>query len=195
MADDPHAVSALAPDYSRGWLERETPTSRVAEHLGVPIVGIGADLPDHDLLLLGSVGRGLTTLAAALAVSQFGAEPQLVTGHGSGISDVQWMEKVVNVRSWVVDEIPQPISALVGLLDSTDVPVLVDGVIAAAAVACASSGADVQAPVLGAEPVQKFLLDRANVPVWGIAGIGPGEGLGALSGLAMLRLALLARAQ
>ncbi len=194
LGDDPEAVSALPEDYSLGWLERQTPTSRVAEYLEVPIVAAGEELPDHDLLLLGSVGRGMTTLAAALAVSQFGAEPQLVTGHGSGITDVQWMDKVVDVRSRKLADTSGPVEALAAVLEQAEVPVLLDGVIAAAAASLVASPGDVQAPVLGAEPAQKFFLDRANVPVWGTSGIGPGEGLGALSGLAMLRLALLAGA-
>ena len=192
LNDDATAVSALPENYSAGWLDRQTPTSRVAEYLQVPIVAAGQELPDHDLLLLGSVGRGMTTLAAAFAVSQLNAEPQLVTGHGSGISDLQWMEKLVDVRSRTQTDVPPPVAALVAVLEQADVPVLLDGVVSAAAAALVSPGTDVQAPVVGAEPVQQFFLDRANVPVWGSSGIGPGEGLGSLSGLAMLRLALLA---
>ncbi len=69
---------------------------------------------------------------------------------------------------------------------------LLDGVTAAAAACVAQRTPPVQAPTLGDEPVQRLLLDRAEVPFWGTYGIGPGEGLGALAGLAMLRLALLA---
>lgn len=192
LADDNSAVSALPRDYSVGWLDRQTPTSRVAEYLQVPVVAAADDLPAHDVLLLGSVGRGMTTLAAARAVSQFNAEPQLVTGHGSGISDIQWMDKLVDVRARVIPDAPGPVEALAAVLEQAQVPVLLDGVIAATAAALVTPNAEVQAPVVGAEPVQQFFLDRANVPVWGTSGIGPGEGLGALSGLAMLRLALLA---
>ena len=190
--DDPTAVSALPLDYATGWLDRQTPTSRVADYLDVPIAAAGDGLPEHDLLLLGSVGRGMTTLAAAFAVSQFNAEPQLVTGHGSGINDLQWMDKLIDVRSREMPDVPAPVARLVAVLEQTEVPVLLDGVMAAAAAALVAPDSDVQAPVLGSEPVQRFFLDRANVPVWGDSGIGPGEGLGALSGLAMLRLALLA---
>jgi hypothetical protein len=84
------------------------------------------------------------------------------------------------------------VAQLTALLESSTVPVLLDGVIAAAAAANAENLPPVQTPVLGLEPVQRFLLDRANVPVWGSSGVGPGEGLGALSGLALLRLALVA---
>lgn len=190
--DDPDALSRLPDGYSDGWLLRDSATARVASYLAVDVVAAGADLPDHDLLMLGAVGRGLTTVASAVAVSQFGAEPQLVTGYGSGVTAEQWMDKVVDVRSRHLTEVPPVIATLAAYLEQATVPVLLDGVIAAAAAACAQRLPEVQAPVLGDEPAQRFFLDRANVPVWGSSGIGPGEGLGALSGLAMLRLALLA---
>ncbi len=192
LADDAAAVSALPPGYADDWLHRDTPAARVAQYLGVTIVAADAEPPDHDLLLLAAVGRGLTTVAASVAVSMFGAEPQLVTGYGSGITDEQWMDKVADVRSREMVEVPPVITSLVSWLEHAQVPVLLDGVIAAAAASCADHLPAVQAPVLGTEPVQRFFLDRANVPVWGSSGIGPGQGLGALSGLALLRLALLA---
>lgn len=194
LGDDPEAVSVLAPDHSSGWLSRDTPTRRVADSLNVPIFIAGSDpVPEgHDLLLLGAVGRGLTTMASSLAVTYFDAEPQQVVGHGSGISDVQWMTKVRDVRDRRADTVPEPVAQLAAVLDGTHTPVLLDGVTAAAAASVAQHLPPVQAPTLGDEPVQRFLLERADVPVWGSYGIGPGEGLGALSGLAMLRIALLA---
>jgi hypothetical protein len=194
MHDDPQAVSALPEDHSATWLARDTATRRVAESLGVPIVVAGTEpLPEgHDLLLLGAVGRGLTTAAALLAVQQFDAEPQKVVGHGSGITDVQWMAKVADVRDRRLDDVPTPIAHLAAVLEHAQVPVLLDGVTAAAAACVAHHTPPLQAPTLGDEPVQRLLLDRAEVPCWGSYGIGPGEGLGALAGLAMLRLALLA---
>lgn len=192
VADDATAVSALPQGYSQQWWLRDTATARVADYLGVTMVAADSEPPDHDLLLLGAVGRGLTTTAAALAVSVFGAEPQLVTGYGSGITDEQWMDKVADVRSRELVDVPPVVAALIPWLEQAQVPVLLDGVIAAAAACCADQLPGAQAPVLGAEPVQRFFLDRANIPVWGTSGIGPGEGLGALAGLAMLRLALLA---
>ncbi len=194
MHDDPQAVSVLAEDHCATWLTRDTATKRVAESLGVPIVVAGAEpLPEgHDLLLLGAVGRGLTTAAALLAVQQFDAEPQKVVGHGSGITDVQWMAKVADVRDRRLDDVPTPVAHLAAVLEHAQVPVLLDGVTAAAAACVAARLPSTQAPCLGDEPVQRFLLERAEVPVWGDYGIGPGEGLGALTGLAILRLALLA---
>jgi nicotinate-nucleotide--dimethylbenzimidazole phosphoribosyltransferase len=190
--DDPDAVSALPPDHGAAYDVAAGATGRVAADLGVPVMDLGTDLPAHDLLLLGEVGRGLTSLAARMAVGMFGAEPQLVVGHGSGIDDLGWMRKVQAVRDHPLSEPPPCVSATAGLLAASTVPVLLDGVLSAAAAAVAGPGPEVQAPVLGEEPVQRFLLDRADVGVWGLSGIGPGAGLGALAGLATLRLALLA---
>jgi hypothetical protein len=192
--DDPTAVSALSPGHGATWPQRETPTSRVAAHLDVPVFVAGTgDLPEgHDLLLLASAGRGMTTLAASVAVTHFAAEPQLVVGYGSGIDDQQWMDKVQDVRTRTDAQLPEPIAQLVQVLQEADVPVLLDGVVSAAAAAIAGQPPPVQAPVCGDEPVQRFFLDRCEAGVWGTSGIGPGEGLGALSGLATLRLALLA---
>ena len=202
IADDPDAVSALAPDFGSQWQHRttqgSTATARVAEHLQVPIHVLGeTPLPEgHDLILLADSGRGLTSRAAEVAVARFDAEPQLVVGMGSGISDSQWMEKVVRVRARAgTEELPEPVAALAGVLEvasERDVPVLLDGAVSAAAAAVASTCPQMQIPVMGDEPVQKYFVDRIEAGVWGGNAVGPGLGLGALSGLAMLRLALLA---
>ena len=189
--DDPDAVSELPQDYAAGWRAEATPTGRVADYLNVPVHTFPDELPEHDLLLVGEVGRGLTTLAARIAVGMFGAEPQLVVGHGSGISDVGWMDKVQQVRDAPLSEPPPALEALARLIADSAAPVLLDGVLSAAAAALAEQPL-AQAPVTGDEPAGRFLLERADVPVWGLTGIGPGEGLGALAGLAHLRLALLA---
>ncbi len=104
VADDPDAVSALPVDHGSRWRERtragKTATARVAEHLGVPIHFADTDeLPTgHDLILLGEVGRGMTSLASQVACTHLNAEPQTVVGFGSGISDIEWMRKVSAVR-------------------------------------------------------------------------------------------------
>lgn len=191
-ADDSSAVSELTADYGSTWHAAGTPTGRVAEYLGVPVATMGDDLPEHDLLLVGEVGRGLTSVAARVAVGLFGAEPQLVVGHGSGISDLAWMDKVRHVRDAPLTEPPAELAELTALLERSSSPVLLDGAFSAAAAALAADLPSVQAPVVGDEPCQRYLLDRTEVPVWGLSGIGPGEGLGALAGLAHLRLTLLA---
>lgn len=202
VADDPQAVSALPAGFGAQWrqatLAGHTATARLAGELGVHIHFADAgDLPDgHDLILLADAGRGLTTSAAQVACTHFQAEPQLVVGFGSGVPDAAWMDKVADVRSraWEASSVPGPIAMLAGLLEraaDAELPVLLDGVVSAAAAAVADRLPPAQVPAVGDEPAQRFFLDRLDLGVWAGMGIGPGLGLGSLSGLAMLNLALL----
>lgn len=207
-ADDPDAISTLPDGFGQQWrratLRGQTPTARLAEHLEVPI-----EFPDsatlidgHDLILLADVGRGLTTAAAQVACSHFDAEPQLVCGYGSGISDAEWMRKVAALRQAAAQPesegpppVPHAIGQLISVLETaaqSDTPVILDGVVSCAAAAMTAVKPPMQAPAVGDEPAQKFFLDRADIGVWGGLGIGPGAGLAALGGLAVLNLALLA---
>lgn len=202
VADDPEAVSTLPADFGQRWLAATmagaTPTARLARHLSVRIQH--AQTPEipagHDLLLLADAGRGLTTLAAQTACTVLPAEPQLVTGFGSGISDLQWMAKVGSVRERAAHgEAPATaLSLLAGILEHAadrGLPVLLDGAVSAAAAVLAERLPPVAVPVIGQEPAQRELLDRLELGGWGGMGIGPGQGLGSLSGLAMLQVALL----
>ena len=206
LGDDPDAVSALAPGFSSRWrADTEgglTPTARVAEHLGVPIHF--ADTPrlpeGHDLVLLADAGRGMTTSAAQVACTHLNAEPQTAVGYGSGISDIDWMGKVTGVRARAQaagnpPTVPPAVELLANLLvcaADTATPVLLDGVVCAAGATVAEELPPVQAPVLGQEPSHRLFLDHLNIAAWATDGIGPGEGLGALGGLAALNVALLA---
>ena len=206
LDDDPDAVSALSPEFSSRWrADTEnglTPTARVAEHLGVPIhFADSAGLPQgHDLVLLADAGRGMTTSAAQVACTHLNAEPQTVVGYGSGISDVDWMGKVTGVRARAQaagspPAVPSAVRLLGDLLvraADTATPVLLDGVACAAGATVAEELPPVQAPVLGQEPSHQLFLDHLDIPAWATGGIGPGEGLGALGGLAVLNVALLA---
>lgn len=197
-ADDPDAVSTLTPDHGARWRDGDwtkTSTSRVAEHLGVPIrVCDDPELPaDPDLLLLAGIGRGLTSVAAQIACARFGAEPQAVVGFGSGITDVQWMEKVVDVRDRQMDTYAlELMSQILASAAEREIPVLLDGAVAVAAAAITPQLPDAQVPAVSEEPAERYLIDRMEVPVWGVSALPAGEGLGALGGLAALRLGLLA---
>jgi hypothetical protein len=102
------------------------------------------------------------------------------------------MTKVQYVRDTPLAELPEAVTVLRELLESTQRPVLLDGALTAAAASLADRLPAVQAPTIGDERAQRFFLERAEIPSWALSGIGPGEGLGALAGLASLRLALLA---
>lgn len=202
--DEPEAVSVLDGDFGTQWraetLEGRTPTARLAAHLGVSIrFADDAQIPaGHDLLLLADAGRGLTALAALVACTHMSAEPQTAVGFGSGISDVQWMRKVTDVRAAAHSydgALPEPIALLATLLTTAadqGVPVLIDGVVGAAAAVVAERLPELQAPSLGDEPAHRLFLDHLGIGAWGTSGIGPGQGLGALGGLGLLNLALLA---
>lgn len=206
VADDPDAVSVLPPDHGSRWREQtlagSTATARVAEHLGVPIhFAEDGQLPaGHDLILLGEAGRGMTSLASQVACTHLNAEPQMVVGFGSGITDIAWMRKVAAVRDTCratagTSTIPEPVEHLAALLTAAadaGVPVLIDGSASAAGAMVADRRPSMQAPVLGDEPAHRMLLDHLDLGPWGTGGIGPGQGLGALCGLEMLRLSLLA---
>ena len=203
VADDPEAVSALPVGFGDDWLAATqaggTATARLAAHLDVPVHhATTPEIPaGHDLILLADAGCGLTTAAAVFACTHFQAEPQLVTGFGSGITDIQWMAKVADVRarSRQDSDVPPPIGLLARILENAadaDLPVLLDGAVSVAAAAAAERLPRAYLPTVGAEPSQQFFLDRIEVAAGTGAGIGPGLGLGALSGLAILQLGLLA---
>jgi nicotinate-nucleotide--dimethylbenzimidazole phosphoribosyltransferase len=206
LDDDPDAVSALPPGFSSRWrADTEnglTPTARVAEHLGVPIqFADSKELPQgHDLVLLADAGRGMTTAAAQVACTHLNAEPQSAVGYGSGVSDIDWMRKVTGVRTRAQaagspPAVPAAVRLLADLLagaaDSAT-PVLLDGVVCAGAATVAEQLPPVQVPVLGREPSHRLFLDHLDLAAWAADGIGPGQGLGALGGLAALNVALLA---
>ena len=206
LDDEPDAVSALPPGFSSQWrVDTEnglTPTARVAEHLGVSLhFADSGQLPTgHDLVLLADVGRGMTTSAAQVACTHLNAEPQTAIGYGSGISDIDGMRKVTGVRAAAQEAgsppaVPAAVRLLADLLVSAGeagTPVLLDGVVGAAAATVAEELPPLQAPILGQEPAHRLFLDHLNLAAWTTGGIGPGQGLGALGGLAALNVALLA---
>src|SRR3954468_19096632 len=51
-----------------------------------------------DLLVVGDMGIGNTTIAAAVVAALTGAEPVVVVGRGTGIDDARWMIKTVVIR-------------------------------------------------------------------------------------------------
>lgn len=64
-------------------------------------IRIANELADEgvDLLGLGEMGIGNTTASTALVAAFTGAEPERVTGRGTGIDDAGWLRKVGVVRS------------------------------------------------------------------------------------------------
>lgn len=164
-----------------------------------------------DLLLLGDLGTAGTTVAAVLIGSCLRKNAIDVVGRGSGIDDDAWMRKTAAVRDAVrrARKLATRPTALLGAVGSADVaaavgfllraasrrtPVLLDGVVGAAAALVASRGVPGaekwwRLGAASAEPAQQLAADRLKlVPVIDL-GAGRGGGTGALAALGVLRAA------
>lgn len=180
-------------------------------------VQTGIDVADDevdagaDLVVVGDVGVGATTVAAVLAAVITGTEPVKVIGRGGGIDDDMWMRKATAVRdarlrAWKDRAAPlrllsaaggADVAAMVGFLvraASRRTPVLLDGVVAAAAALVAQ---DLQPRCVRwwrvaqrtGEPAQAVALRRLGLePVLDL-GVQAGDGTGGLLALPVVRAA------
>ncbi len=166
-----------------------------------------------DLLILGDMGIGNTTPAAALIAATFGLAADKVVGRGTGIDDERLAHK-----TWVVatalarmgDRAADPMARLAGL-GSADlaagvgflltaagrgVPLLLDGIVSAAEVAIAE---ELDPGVIGwcaaghrsTEIAQQLALDKLGLTPLLDLGLRLGEGTGALAAVPLLRSAVL----
>jgi nicotinate-nucleotide--dimethylbenzimidazole phosphoribosyltransferase len=166
-----------------------------------------------DLLIIGDMGIGNTTPAAALVAATFGVSADEVAGRGTGVDDDQLRHKIQLVaaaldRAGGRAEDPfdrlaalgsADIAAGVGFLRAAargGVPVLLDGVVSIAEAAVAE---DLEPGVVAwcaaghrsTEPAQQLALDKLGLePVLDL-GLRLGEGTGALIALPVLRSAVL----
>lgn len=165
-------------------------------------------------LLTGDMGIANTTASAALIAAFTGADPQAVTGRGTGIDDVTHAHKVRVVAGClerhgdaVADGDPVGILAATGGLEHAAiagfllgaaahrVPVVLDGVIAGAAalVAAALAPSVVDACVAGhrsAEPGHAVALAALDLTPLVDLGLRLGEGTGAVLALPLVRSAV-----
>ena len=166
-----------------------------------------------DLLIIGDMGIGNTTPAAALVAATFGLGAEEVVGRGTGVDDDRFRHKT-EVIAEALDRIGEraqdpfdrlaalgsaDIAAGVGFLRTaarSGVPVLLDGIVSVAE-ACVAE--DLEAGVVGwcaaghrsTEPAQQLALDKLGLqPVLDL-GMRLGEGTGALVALPVLRSAVL----
>ena len=178
----------------------------------------GAELAEREaaegtrLLLVGEMGIGNTTTAAAVTAALLGLDPVAVTGRGAGLSDAGLARKQDAIRRSLEQNRPNPndpldVLAKVGGLDlaamcgaylgaaASRLPVLVDGCISAAAALCAcrlcpQAGEAMLASHLSAEPMGERLLKALRLSPLLCAGLRLGEGGGAVCALPLLDQAL-----
>lgn len=164
-----------------------------------------------DLLVVGDLGIGNTTVASVLIAALTGAEPVAVVGRGSGIDDATWMRKAVAIRDGL--RRARPVSAdpvaLLRVAGSADIaaaagflaqaavrrtPVVLDGLVSGAAALLAEELAPGArewwvAGHRSAEPAHTMVLEQLDlVPLLDLD-LRLGEGTGALAALPLLVMA------
>ncbi|MFJ8430133.1 nicotinate-nucleotide--dimethylbenzimidazole phosphoribosyltransferase [Kitasatospora sp. NPDC094019] len=164
-----------------------------------------------DLVVLGDLGVGSTTVAAVLVGALCGTDAAAVTGRGSGVDDRVWMVKCATVRDSLRRARPvlgdqlallgttggADFAAVTGFLLQAAVrklPVVLDGVVSAACALVAQRIA-FRAPEwwragqTSGEPAQAKAYDRLTLTPLQEQGITMGEGVGALMALPLLQAA------
>jgi nicotinate-nucleotide--dimethylbenzimidazole phosphoribosyltransferase len=170
-----------------------------------------------DLLILGDMGIGNTTPAAALIAATFGLSADQVVGRGTGIDDARLRRKtevIARALQRVGDRVADPQTRLtalgaadfaagVGFLRTAarnGVPVLLDGIVSVAVAAVAE---DQEPGVIAwcaaghrsTEPAQQLALEKLGLEPIIDLGLRLGEGTGALTALPVLRSAALLMAE
>ncbi len=166
-----------------------------------------------DLLILGDMGIGNTTPAAALVAASLGADAEQVVGRGTGVGDDRLAHKsdvIARALSRTGDRATDPRQRLAAL-GSADlaagaaflvaaaragVPVLLDGIVPVAELCVA---ADLEPGVVAwcaaghrsTEPAQRLALDKLGLEPLLDLGLRLGEGTGALTALPLVRSAAL----
>jgi nicotinate-nucleotide--dimethylbenzimidazole phosphoribosyltransferase len=214
-ADTAPEVSGLKVRRGSGRIDREDAlTLAEAERA----FAAGAAIADQevdggaDLLVPGDMGIGNTTVAAVLVAALTESEPVKVIGRGSGIDDTAWMRKIAAIRDALRRARPfsgdplallavaggADVGAMAGFLVQAAVrrtPVLLDGVVSAAAALVARSVAPAAtawwlAGHRSPEPAHRIALERLELEPVLELGMRLGEGTGALVALPLLRAAV-----
>jgi nicotinate-nucleotide--dimethylbenzimidazole phosphoribosyltransferase len=164
-----------------------------------------------DLLIPGDMGIGNTTPTATIIGLLTRAELQFVVGRGTGIDDTTWMRKTAAVRDAMRRGRPRmgdpidllaavggaDLAAMTGFILQAAIrrtPVLLDGVVSAAAALLAQS-INYRAPQWylashrSTEPAQHAALDHLDLEPLIDLDLRLGEGTGALVALPLLRAA------
>ena len=165
---------------------------------------------DCDLLVIGEMGIGNTTPAAAVCHALFGCRPEDWTGRGTGVDDLSYARKVEAVAV-AVGRVSESANALRVLLEVggaelvamagatlearlRSIPVVLDGFVGTSAVAPLEvlSPGSLDHCIAGhcsQEPGHRLLLEKlARVPLLDL-GLRLGEGSGALLAVPLIKLA------
>ncbi|AUY52072.1 nicotinate-nucleotide--dimethylbenzimidazole phosphoribosyltransferase [Streptomyces sp. CB01881] len=213
-SDFPDEVVAHRVRRGSGRIDREdalTPEETVkAFRAGMAVADEEADA-GTDLVVLGDLGVGSTTVAAVLVGALCGTDAAAVTGRGSGIDDKVWMVKCAAIRDSLRRARPvlgdqlallgatggADFAAITGFLLQAAVrrlPVVLDGVVSSACALVAQRIA-FRAPEWwragqsSGEPAQAKAYDRLTLTPLQEQGITMGEGVGALMALPLLQAA------
>ena len=165
-----------------------------------------------ELLLIGEMGIGNTTTAAAVVSALLGLKPAETVGRGAGLSDAGLRQKQAVIERALAVNRPDPADPVdvlgkVGGLDlaamcgaylgaaAAKTPAVIDGVISAAAALCAlrlCPGAEkaLLASHVSGERGGAAILEAAGLPAPIHAGLRLGEGSGAVLLLPLLDMAL-----
>jgi nicotinate-nucleotide--dimethylbenzimidazole phosphoribosyltransferase len=197
-----------------GRIDREDALSaddgRRAVAAGVAVADAEID-SGADLLVVGQVGAGATTVAATVVAVVTATEPVKVAGRGSGIDDAAWMRKVTAIRDARRRALPwannpdrlvaatggADIAALAGFLlraAARRTPVVLDGLVtvAGALVAHEVAGNAMRWWLAGpssTEPAHAVALRRLGLEPLLDLGRVDGSGCGALATVPLLRAA------
>ncbi|MFI8004510.1 nicotinate-nucleotide--dimethylbenzimidazole phosphoribosyltransferase [Streptomyces sp. NPDC086010] len=182
-----------------------------AVRLGMRVADEEAD-SGTDLVVLGDLSVGGTTAASTLIAALCGTDASVVTGRGgAGIDDLAWMRKCAAIRDALRRARPvlgdqlellaavggADLAAMTGFLLQSAVrrmPVILDGVVAAACALVAQRAA-FRAPdwwlagQVSGEPAQAKALDRMALTPLLDHGVTVGEGSGALLALPLVQAA------
>lgn len=187
------------------------PAMTEAETVAALQAGWDAVNPKADILVVGEMGIGNTTVAAALAAKLFGGSGADWVGRGTGVDDAGLTRKAQAVEAGLARHagVSAPLQVLAALggrevaamagamarARAARVPVVLDGFIACAAAAvlhCATPGAldHAVAGHLSAEGAHARLLEQlGKVPLLSL-GLRLGEGSGAAVALGVIRAAV-----
>jgi nicotinate-nucleotide--dimethylbenzimidazole phosphoribosyltransferase len=191
-------------DFTKG------PAMSEADCLEAFAIGFDAVEEGGDLVILGEMGIGNTTSAAALCLALFGGEAEDWTGRGTGVGDDQLKKKIEVVRKGrAANPTDDPLrilaalggrelAAIVGAVTSARIkriPVILDGYVctAAAAVLHAIRKDALDHCLVGhvsAEPGHRRLLEKLEKKPLLDLGMRLGEGSGAAASMGLVQAAV-----